>query len=1022
MRWLLLGLALLLPLSASGQNCEYPAALVVLDRSTSMQGTINNKTKWDIATDALSGILARYEDAAHFGLMLYPGPSGTGANGIEEIVGACDFNNAYHGCSPLAPHCTTGEVVVDVGANRVNQILEELAWPAGLSHSYTPTWQSLEAANDYYDGLGISDRRRFVVLITDGWQCCGLYSTAEGYQCAESDGGRMVDRIQRLKDNNITSFIIGFGSSVDRTRLHQMALVAGTARPGCDPNGNNCYYQADDEAGLNDFLDDIVRQISEEICDGLDNDCDGVVDDIWRDCNSACGAGEQLCFGGQWTECLSDGTAEVCNNFDDDCDGQVDEGLTRACNTNCGAGTEQCQGGRWINCTAPPENPDICDGLDNDCDGSVDPGCDCVPGETRPCGSSQGICRQGTQRCVAPGRWADVCEGGTSPRPETCNGLDDDCDGRADGITQGCATACGDGVATCTNGAWLNCTAPVPSAEACDGVDNDCDGLIDEGLSRACQGACGAGQETCVAGRWSACNVRQPAAEMCNNFDDDCDNQIDESLERDCQSVCGEGRERCLSGQWIGCDAPQPVAEICDGLDNDCDGLTDEDLIRDCQTECGLGEARCEGGDWVCDAPDIQPEICNGMDDDCDGQIDEGCSCVNGETQPCGSSVGRCQQGQQICANGAWGECEGATDPIPELCDGFDNDCDGQVDENLINDCSTPCGEGASVCQEGAWTPCDAPPLNAEICDNIDNDCNGETDEVCECLPGETRACGVTVGECTAGSQSCDAQGHWTLCEGMGPSAPEACDGLDNDCDGQVDEDLSRRCATACGEGQQICRVGVWQPCDAPAPVEEICDNTLDDDCDGQTNEDCECVAGDVRPCGESLGICEQGQQSCIDNQWGLCEGSSGGRAEVCNGLDDDCNGVSDEGELCPPDLRCACGGCVGACIAGECGDGANCVDGFCVVDQCPEGMVCEGSACVEGEQPGEDDIRYDGGVYPGYDRGLGGGADAADGGVTLSGNNAADGCGCRVDGQSRSGVALFFALLLLPALRRRRR
>ena len=1012
MRQGILALLLMLPSWVNAQNCEYPSALIVLDRSMSMRGNIDNKTKWDIATQAINRVLADYGESTHFGLMIYPGPSGSGANGIEGPVGACDFNYQDDGCEPSAPHCTPGEVVVEMGAGTADQISASLAWPESLSHSYTPTWQSLEAADRHFLGLGFSERRRFVILITDGWQCCGLYRIDGNYRCEETSGTSMIDRVRFLRDHDVTSFILGFGGQVDRNSLHHMAVEAGTGRPGCNPDGenNNCYYQADNEVDLRFMLDEIVVRITEEVCDGLDNDCDGVVDNISEPCVGPCGAGERLCSGGDWGECAAqEFNEEICNNFDDDCDGQIDEELIRSCSTQCGMGSERCLRGAWIDCDAPLERPDICDGLDNDCDGNPDPGCDCVPGETRSCGSDAGSCRTGIQSCVEPGVWADQCEGGIGPRPEICNNRDDDCDGQVDGITQSCSGPCGNGEATCRAGRWVECNAPSPEMEICNARDDDCDGHVDEGLSRRCESSCGAGQEICQQGGWGDCNARAPVEEICNNFDDDCDDWIDEDLSRSCQSQCGQGQERCLSGQWLGCDAPQPVEEICDGLDNDCDGEVDEALRRTCSTACGSGDEICLGGAWAgCDAPPLLDELCNGIDDDCDDTIDEDCDCLDGELQACGPDEGACVAGQQLCVGGAWGACEGAREPEEEICDTIDNDCDGEFDEDLEPlDCSNICGPGSSLCVEGEWQECDAPPILIEVCDGFDNNCDGETDEGCDCLPGEIRACGDGRGECPQGSQRCDNNGQWGFCDGEGLPHPERCDFLDNDCDGEIDEDLLRECSTRCGEKTQTCSEGGWAECSAQAPIDEICGNGIDDDCDGEVDERCDCVAGEQRDCGENTGICEFGLQICEGGIWGTCEGRVEGGDEICNALDDDCDGETDEGELCPPELRCICGGCVGPCQAGECGGDARCVNGFCVEDHCPNGFICEIDRCVSGTPPDAGLPQDSGGGYviP-KDEGL-----EEDGG-TISGTSA-EACNCRLGGGSSSALLL----LMLPAL-----
>ena len=95
---------------------------------------------------------------------------------------------------------------------------------------------------------------------------------------------------------------------------------------------------------------------------------------------------------------------------------------------------------------------------------------------------------------------------------------------------------------------------------------------------------------------------------------------------------------------------------------------------RACDTACGAGSETCTNRGWAgCDAPWPTQELCNGVDDDCDGEVDEGV------LQAC---AGPCQPGVQTCTASAWGACEEASPP-PELCNGIDDDCDGLADEGL---------------------------------------------------------------------------------------------------------------------------------------------------------------------------------------------------------------------------------------------------------------------------------------------------------------------------------------------------
>jgi hypothetical protein len=750
---------------------------------------------------------------------------------------------------------------------------------------------------------------------------------------------------------------------------------------------------------------------STEICDGLDNDCNGAVDNGFNlgavcatGLQGVCSPGVLACNAGHTgTTCVQNVTssAEVCDNKDNNCNGNTDEGNPgggAACSTGlqgvCSAGTQQCTGGA-LACTATTtSSAEICDGLDNDCNGAVDNGfnvgASCSTG-------LQGVCSTGVRACNAA-HTGTICVQTVFASAEVCDGADNNCNGSSDEGNPGggaaCSTgqsgACNPGTQQCTAGALVCTRTTAPSAETCDGVDNDCNGAVDNGFNvgAACstglQGVCSAGALACNAMHTGTTCVQSvtASAEVCDGNDNNCNGSSDEgnpgggaACTTSQSGVCRPGTRQCTGGMLSCVRNVNPSAEICDGLDNNCNGSVDEGFVTDADGDgvraCGTCNAPAAP---LCDCNDgnnqVRPgrtELCNNIDDDCDALVDEGVSrvCYAGPGSSYAGTCpgttcaprGVCAGVTQVCAAGVFPACTvatpGQTLPGSELCDNLDNNCDGQTDEGLSGAaCNTGqlgvCDPGTQQCNAGTLQCVRNVNPSAEICDNQDNNCDGLTDNAVpqqRCFTGPagtfTGTCPGTTctprGQCRTGLRSCNGSGGWLACTGQTLPVAEVCDGLDNDCNGSndngliidADADSSRACGTCNAPAAPACDCNDSNNQVGPSRAETC--NAIDDNCNAQVDEGTgpggklsqACYAGDAGT--QGVGVCVAGAQVCNATVPGMasfaaCTGQVVPSAEVCNGTDDDCNGTVDNGLIIDADSDgvLSCGSCsapdAGAC------------------------------------------------------------------------------------------------------------
>ncbi len=682
---------------------------------------------------------------------------------------------------------------------------------------------------------------------------------------------------------------------------------------------------------------------ADERCNGIDDDCDGYTDE-------------------------DDAIDAPTWYADDDGDGFGDEEHARVACTGLSTEADVADDCDDHSATTNPDADELCDTVDNDCDGDIDED-DAIDAPTWYAdddGDGFGDEEHTRVACTGLSTEADVADdcddhdAGINPdADEQCDTVDNDCDGDIDeddavdaptwyadsdsdsfGDPDAAVNACEQPSGYLSDNTDCDDTdgAIHPGGtEICDGTDNDCDGDTDEsdatdastwyvdgdgdgyGRSDAFTPACT--QPTGYSSLSTDCDdgdaaINPGATEVCDWVDNDCDGTADGSSAVDATDWYDDGdgdgygdgttlQRNCLAGSGhvtdnTDCDdgdaAINPAAsERCDSVDNDCDGAIDEDDAIDVLSWYadgdgdGYGDASssamsCEqptghvSNSTDCDDTDaaISPdadELCDGADNDCDGDADESSAVdaptwyrdgdgdgygVVGTTEvACTASTGFVADATD-CNDGDSSLYPGAT----EHCDGVDNDCDGDTDESDADDAATyyadedgdgfgrydltttscfPVSGYVTVSTDCDDSDASTYPLATEICDGADNDCDGVADIP---LPSEAPTWfadgdGDGYGSSSTSTVACTAPTGYAATDDdcddtdatVSPGATELWyDGFDQDCDGASDYDQdadgfdsSTYAGTDCDDTDPT----------ANPDADEIGLNGIDEDCDG---------------------------------------------------------------------------------------------------------------------------------------------------------------------------------------------
>lgn len=631
---------------------------------------------------------------------------------------------------------------------------------------------------------------------------------------------------------------------------------ASSVRPGgtetCNSTDDNCNGSVDEGVGATYYRD-------------VDGDTYGNVAVTTVACSAPSGYVSNSTDCNDASASVRPGASETCNGVDDNCSGVVDEGVQSTFYRDADGDTYGLLSSTTLGCTAPsgyvsdstdcndssaairPTASETCNGVDDNCSGAIDEGVLLTYYQDAD-GDTYGLLSSSSQACSAPSGYVsdatDCDDASAAIRPgatEICNSIDDNCSGVIDEDAGSLyyRDADGDAYGDPTN-TMRSCS--VPSGYVSNSADcND-----------------------------ASASVRPGAAETCNEVDDNCSGVVDEDVQSTFYRDADGDAYGLLSSTVLACVAPSgyvsnstdcndgsaairpSASEICNGVDDNCSGAVDEGVLttyyRDldadtygnalsattaCTAPSGYVASNTDCDDSSASVSPGATEVCNDVDDNCSGATDEGVlltyyrdqdsdtwGTASTTTTACSAPSG------YVSSSTDCNDSSAAVNPsATETCNDVDDNCNGSTDEGVgfsyyrdldmdsygdpaapTTACSAPLGYVAddSDCNDEDYM---VNPGDSEWCNGYDDNCDGEIDELVQ-LTFYADSDGDYYGDPAVTIQGCFAPEGYTYIaddcddgdELSFPGASEICsDRADNDCDALTDYNDVESCTPPSG-------------------------------------------------------------------------------------------------------------------------------------------------------------------------------------------------------------------------------